>query len=210
MLIISPFYNNEVSRQGGHSADRDGNKRSLDAYPLTWMPSERALAATPRLRSKPCCTLHRIFIRLKPSEALTKTATSLTPCFNATSSALVWGIRTGDRIGAESCARTPRMYLSASKLSQSASCGIACALTIEVSSTDCRPQSWSRRISSSFIEVGTCCLMFWRPSRGPTSTMRTLAGEEARDMAKVATLAATMLVLRKLGMAISVILVVGT
>src|SRR5215472_11756197 len=39
-----------------------------------------------------------------------------------------------------------------------------------------RPVSARRRMNSILVSVGTVWFSFWRPSRGPTSTMRTLRG----------------------------------
>ena len=43
-----------------------------------------------------------------------------------------------------------------------------------------RPASARRSISSSLVAVGTTCFSFCRPSRGPTSTMRTFGGSGMR------------------------------
>ena len=43
-----------------------------------------------------------------------------------------------------------------------------------------RPVAASLRMNSILVGVGTVCFMFWRPSRGPTSIMRTV-GEARRE-----------------------------
>ncbi|KAF7594361.1 hypothetical protein BBP40_009342 [Aspergillus hancockii] len=45
--------------------------------------------------------------------------------------------------------------------------------TTDVNSMVRKPVSRSRLINSIFIDVGTGSLMFCKPSRGPTSTIRT-------------------------------------
>src|SRR5687767_1563072 len=55
----------------------------------------------------------------------------------------------------------------------SAICGTHFGDTNAVASTAGSPASASRSISSSFTAVGTSPGSFCRPSRGPTSTMRT-------------------------------------
>ncbi len=58
----------------------------------------------------------------------------------------------------------------------SAICGIHFGETKAVASIARRPASARRSISSSFTAVGTSPFSFCSPSRGPTSTMRTLSG----------------------------------
>src|SRR5688572_14936662 len=58
----------------------------------------------------------------------------------------------------------------------SASCDTHFGLTKLVASIVRRPVADSRSISSIFAAVGTIAFSFCSPSRGPTSTMRTLAG----------------------------------
>src|SRR5688500_12560572 len=58
----------------------------------------------------------------------------------------------------------------------SASCGTHFGLTKLVASMVRRPVAVSRSISSIFAAAGTSVFSFWRPSRGPTSTMRTGRG----------------------------------
>src|SRR3954468_6421802 len=55
----------------------------------------------------------------------------------------------------------------------SAICGTHFGDTNAVASTERSPAAASRSISSSFTAVGTSPGSFCRPSRGPTSTMRT-------------------------------------
>src|SRR3546814_11291428 len=58
----------------------------------------------------------------------------------------------------------------------SASCGTHFGLTKLVASMQRRPVADRRSISSTLAAVGMMDFSFCRPSRGPTSTMRTLAG----------------------------------
>src|SRR5690606_9868825 len=58
----------------------------------------------------------------------------------------------------------------------SASCGTHFGLTKLVASTVRRPVVDRRSMSAILSAAGTCAASFCRPSRGPTSTMRTWAG----------------------------------
>src|SRR5690606_25713817 len=58
----------------------------------------------------------------------------------------------------------------------SASCGTHLGLTKLVASMQRRPVADRRSISSTLAAVGMMDFSFCNPSRGPTSTMRTLAG----------------------------------
>src|SRR6185295_6235283 len=60
----------------------------------------------------------------------------------------------------------------------SAICGIHLGETNAVASIAARPASPSRSISSSLTAVGTSPGSFWRPSRGPISTIRTCLGSD--------------------------------
>ena len=60
--------------------------------------------------------------------------------------------------------------------SASASCGITSARTKLVTSSRRTPVRASRSISRTFSSVGTISGSFWKPSRGPTSRMRTRSG----------------------------------
>jgi hypothetical protein len=113
-----------------------------------------------------------IFALLKPSVALTKTATSLTPCSRAMPSPLTFGTRTGRRSGGF-LASKPLATGLWSTWRQSASCGIARGETTDVTSMVCSKACSSRWINSSFVAVGIGSRMFWSPSLGPTSTIRT-------------------------------------
>lgn len=143
------------------------------SHPLTSIPEASAFSATCRALSNPSLTLQLIFALLKPSEALTKTATSLTPCLIAVSSPLTLGTRTGNRI--LSSLSKPVTVALVSKISLSANCGIAFGETIEVTSILFNPASCNRFISWTLVAVGTTSRIFCRPSRGPTSTRRTLS-----------------------------------
>ncbi len=55
-------------------------------------------------------------------------------------------------------------------------CGTHFGETNEVASMTRSPASASRSISSILVAVGTTCFSFCNPSRGPTSTILTLAG----------------------------------
>lgn len=141
------------------------------AYPRTVIPHSIAFSATAFARSMPCCTVQLILALLNPSVALTNTATSLTPCSIAISSPLRFGTRTGSRRPDCPCSCLMDSFPSTSR--QSANCGIAFGETTDVNSIVRRPVARSRWINSSFTDVGTGSLIFCRPSRGPTSTMRT-------------------------------------
>src|SRR5690606_27685357 len=58
----------------------------------------------------------------------------------------------------------------------SASCGIHFGLTKLVASMLCRPVAERRSINSILAAVGTIVFSFCRPSRAPTSTIRTRPG----------------------------------
>src|SRR5687767_12442691 len=58
----------------------------------------------------------------------------------------------------------------------SAICGTHFGETKAVASTAGSPASARRSMSSSFTAVGTSAFSFCRPSRGPTSTSRTVSG----------------------------------
>src|SRR5215218_7685805 len=60
--------------------------------------------------------------------------------------------------------------------SASASCGITSARTKLVASRRLTPVRASRSTSRTFSSVGTISGSFWKPSRGPTSRMRTRSG----------------------------------
>lgn len=140
-------------------------------YPRTVIPHSVAFFATSFARSSPCCTVQLILALLKPSVALTNTATSLAPCSIAISSPFTFGTRTGSRRSGVPCSCLMDSFPSTSR--PSANCGIAFGETTDVNSIVRSPVARSRWINSSFTEVGTGSLIFCRPSRGPTSTMRT-------------------------------------
>ncbi|KAL1983179.1 hypothetical protein VTN96DRAFT_429 [Rasamsonia emersonii] len=149
-----------------------GETARLHAYPLTTTPALLALVATARARSIPCWTVQLMLALLKPSVALMKTAASFTPYFRAMSRPLVLGISTGRRRWVFSV-RSFWTGVLDSTVWQSASWGIAFGETTDVSSMIRRPVCSRRLISSSLTGVGTLLRMFCRPSRGPTSTIRT-------------------------------------
>src|SRR5206468_75440 len=45
-----------------------------------------------------------------------------------------------------------------------------------VTSISCSPASWRRWTRPILMSAGTGCFSFWRPSRGPTSTILTRVG----------------------------------
>lgn len=156
------------------------NKNTFGTYPRILNPAFWASRITARARSSPSATEQFVFALLNPSLALTNTATSLTPCCIASLRPRAFGIRTG------SCRRSfPRIDLTAlldSSVRASANCGICFGETRDVNSMVRRPAARSREIRSIFVDVGTCCLMFCSPSRGPTSTMRTAGGVDSTLM----------------------------
>src|SRR3954471_9961366 len=119
-----------------------------------------------RKRSKDSAIEQLIFFCENDSEAAAKTATSVAPAARAASNPFRFGVSTGYE--------TPGLRRMRSRTSVwSAICGTHLGDTKAVASTAGRPASARRSISSSFTAVGTSPGSFCRPSRGPTSTMRT-------------------------------------
>src|SRR5215213_2325950 len=110
--------------------------------------------------------LQLIFFFEKASDAAANTATSVAPAARAASKPLRFGVSTGYE--------TPGLRRIRSSTSVwSAICGTHFGDTNAVASTAGRPASARRSMSSSLTAVGTWFGSFCRPSRGPTSTMRT-------------------------------------
>src|SRR4051812_15180104 len=130
------------------------------------MPCCRAVFVTGKNLSKDSAIEQLIFFCENDSEAAAKTATSVAPAARAASNPLRFGVSTGYE--------TPGLRRMRSRTSVwSAICGTHLGDTKAVASTAGRPASARRSISSSFTAVGTSPGSFCRPSRGPTSTMRT-------------------------------------
>src|SRR3954447_11054877 len=139
-------------------------------------PSQRrpASRARPRTRSSPASdsSIERLtFLRLCVSEALRKTLISWKRSRrrSAFSSPFSFGIST-------EIATSSGGSMRSSTSSASASCGITSARTKLVASRRFTPVRASRSISRTFSSVGTTSGSFWKPSRGPTSRMRTRSG----------------------------------
>lgn len=140
-------------------------------YPLTASPQLVAFSAILLALSKPSFTVQLMLALLNPSVALIKTATSLTSYSSAISRPFILGTNTGRRILGSLCSDLISSMRSTSR--QSDNCGTARGETTDVNSMVRRPVPRSRRINSIFTDVGTGSLIFCRPSRGPTSTIRT-------------------------------------
>jgi hypothetical protein len=111
------------------------------------------------------------FLRLWVSVALRKTLISWKRSRrrSAFSSPFSFGIST-------EIATSSGGSMRSSTSSASASCGMTSARTKLVASRRRTPVRASRSISRTFSSVGTTSGSFWKPSRGPTSRMRTEAG----------------------------------
>jgi hypothetical protein len=110
-----------------------------------------------------------MFLRLNASDAAVNTATSLAPTARARFVTLLVGHehRIRDTGGAMDAAKTSLA---------SASCGTHFGLTKLVASIVRSPVADSRSISAILSGVAMTFFSFCSPSRGPTSTMRTLRG----------------------------------
>ena len=134
-------------------------------------PSPRARAST---ASRPVSdsSIERLtFLRLWVSEALRKTLISWkrSRCRSAFSSPFSFGIRT-------EIATSSGGSMRSRTCSASASCGITSARTKLVTSRRFRPVRASWSMSRTLASVGIVSGSFWKPSRGPTSRMRTRVG----------------------------------
>src|SRR5215210_3419007 len=139
-------------------------------------PSQRSPGsrARPSRRSSPASdssTERFTFLRLWVSEALRKTLISWKRSRrqSAFSRPRSFGIST-------EIATPSGGSMRSSTASASASCGITSARTKLVASSRSTPVRASRSMSRTFSSVGTTSGSFWKPSRGPTSRMRTRSG----------------------------------
>src|SRR3954468_11628341 len=134
-------------------------------------PSSRARPSTRARPASDSSTERLTFLRLWVSEALRKTLISWKRSRrrNAFSSPFSLGIRT-------EIATPSGGSMRSSTSSPSASCGITSARTKLVASSRMTPVRASRSMSRTFSSVGTTSGSFWKPSRGPTSRMRTRSG----------------------------------
>ena len=147
---------------------RRGSRRRWRSRPRS---AARPLQRSPASRSSPASDssiVRLTFLRLWVSEAETKTLISSKRSRRASarSSPRSFGISTEKATPSRRC--TP-----ASTSSASASCGITSGRTNEVTSSRFSPVAESRSISRIFSAVGIVSGSFWKPSRGPTSRMRT-------------------------------------
>src|SRR3954470_20713910 len=145
-------------------------------------PSQRrpASRARPSTRSRPLSdsSIERLtFLRLWVSDALRKTLISWKRSRrrSAFSSPFSFGIST-------EMATPSGGSMRSSTSSASASCGMTSARTKLVASSRATPVRASRSMSRTFSSVGTTSGSFWKPSRGPTSRMRTRWGVMARNL----------------------------
>ncbi|CAM5274713.1 hypothetical protein SALBM217S_03135 [Streptomyces griseoloalbus] len=111
----------------------------------------------------------------KDSVALANTATRRAPSASARSRPRSLGTSTGRSTG--------RSDTAGNRSSASASCGTHFGCTKLVASIVVRPVPASRRTNSAFTAVGTVCFSFCRPSRAPTSWIRTRAGSPSAGTA---------------------------
>src|SRR5690606_13514766 len=139
-------------------------------YPLTLIPSPTALSTTGLVRENDSSTLQFKFFLLNPSLALRNTATSLTPLRSASSRPFSFGTRNGYHT--PSAAR--QLRISSAMSPEAAICGTHFGETNAPASTFLRPALRSRRMSSSLVCEVMGLRSFCRPSRGPTSTIRTV------------------------------------
>src|SRR4051794_18131347 len=139
-------------------------------------PSQRSPSsrARPRTRSRPASdsSIERLtFLRLWVSEALRKTLISWKRSRRRSAFSRPFSFGMSTEI-ATSSGGSMRSRTS----SASASCGMTSARTKLVASTRATPVRASRAMSRTFSSVGTISGSFWKPSRGPTSRMRTRSG----------------------------------
>src|SRR3954452_6426033 len=134
-------------------------------------PSSRAWVST---RSSPDSdsSIERLtFLRLWVSDALRKTLISWKRSRRRSAFSRPFSFGMSTEIATPS-----RGSMRSSTSSASASCGITSARTKLVASSRVTPVRASRSISRTFSSVGTTSGSFWKPSRGPTSRMRTRWG----------------------------------
>src|SRR5579884_553533 len=133
------------------------------------MPSRCAIATTGRKFSRLCAIVVLMLCCVKLSLAAVNTAIACTPAAKARSMPFTLGTSTGYEVPARFAMRVITSLASLN-------CGMARGLTNEVASTTGKPASASNSIKRIFCSVGMRAFSFCSPSRGPTSTTRTYAG----------------------------------
>src|SRR4051794_18831552 len=133
------------------------------------MPHSSARAQTPRYICNDSSIDWLMLRRLNDSDAAANTATSLTPAARARS-------RPG-RLGTSAVYRVDgRRVMPAKTSAASAICGTHFGLTKAETSIARRPAADNRSLNAILSPVATAALSFCNPSRGPTSTTVTRAG----------------------------------
>ena len=112
-------------------------------------------------------TLRRLWVSEAERKTLAPSKRSRIP--SARSSPRSFGISTEKATPSRRCT-------SASTCSASESCGITSGRTKEVTSIRSRPLAESMSISRTLSAVAIVSGSFWKPSRGPTSRIRTVLG----------------------------------
>src|SRR5882724_12899164 len=124
-----------------------------------------ARATTGLKRSIDSASEQLILAREKPSEAEANTAITLAPACCEASYPFSFGTSTWNSPG--------RWLTPRSTWSEFTICGIAFGDTKAPTSTVCSPAPTSASMNAMRAATLTGVFSFWRPSRGPTSTMRT-------------------------------------
>ena len=159
------------TRSGG-TGPSYGQPKATAITPSQRSPSSRARASTRSSPSSDSSIERLTFWRLCVSLALRKTLTSSkrSRCSSAFSSPCSFGMSTRDVdvVGHVDAPRAPR--------AASASCGMTSARTKLVTSRRLTPVRASTSMSATLSSVAMISGSFWKPSRGPTSRMRTANG----------------------------------
>lgn len=154
------------------TAPSHGSPKHIERYPRTWAFSAFARATTGSNMASDSATVRFRLRAANVSVAEPNTAIDRAPSASARSSPRSFGTRTG-RDTSPTSAMSPR---SGNSCSASASWGTHFGCTKLVASIVVRPATARRRMNSAFTGVGTVPFSFWRPSRAPTSWIRTREG----------------------------------
>src|SRR4051794_16072428 len=148
-----------------------GQPKLVEITPSHRRPASRAAPIVPSRSASDSAIERLTFLRLCVSEAERKKFASWKRSrnFSALSRPLRLGIRT-------EYATPSRGSNLVSTSAPSASCGMTSARTKEVSSIRFNPASPSMPMRRTFSSVGITSGSLWKPSRGPTSRMRTFFG----------------------------------
>ena len=162
------------TRSGG-TCPSYGQPKATEITPSQRRPSARARPSTRSSPVSDSSTERFTFARLCDSVADRKTLTSWKRSRSASafSSPRSFGIRTDSD-------DVVRHGDPLEHLGPSASCGITSGRTKLVTSSRRSPEAASSSIRRTLSSVETTSGSFWNPSRGPTSRIATLHGEESR------------------------------